>query len=111
MLLPFTPVWDVAQTLKLVAKVAIFLYFFNYFSGEIDTIISVLTNIYQTAFSFLGDIPSVDFGCFSTKIGLVDFLNNVIDVIYTAATLYLTSVVTVLSYTFGIKMFSIFIKV
>ncbi len=105
------PVFDVVQSAKLGVKVSIFLGLLAYFHSQIDSIVVGLNFVFDKAFSFLDAVPSLEFGCFLTKIGFTSFINSLLDSLYTAMGLYMTSLITVFTYTFGIKMFGIFMRV
>ena len=89
------PTFNIIRALEIVAKTALLLAFFSFifsFVGDVGAILSTAVS------SMNPDLGSIDMGCFSKKIGLVDFLNSLFVVVFSVISLYVSTMLSILTF-------------
>ena len=105
------PVVDTAQVAISIVKVTLFLAFATVFFSYMDVAVSILTQFIQGAFGGLTDFSSLNLGCISTKLGLVDFLNALLSQFYIVAGLTISAIGSLLTTKYVLLFFSFLMRV
>lgn len=102
------PTINLTRLFEIGVKVTLFLAFVAFFVTNINN----FTLILKTFISNMGvSFATIDLGCFAEKIGLVSFLNSLFIIIYNAVGLYISSILTVVSFKFITKIYQTILKV
>lgn len=104
------PVFDIVHLSKSIAKVTLFVSFTVIFFTLLDNTVELLTVFLDSSFSLL-DFSSIDFGCVSTILGLVDFLNSLIAQFYLVSSLVISSIGSLVTTKYILMFFGFLMRV
>jgi hypothetical protein len=100
-----TLIAQIAGKLIIVAILAgLLLSFVGSFVGIISSLISNMSGISST-------INGLDLGWFAETIGLVSFLNSLMQSFYYAVSIFMSGLVTILGFKFGIRFYNSLMKI
>jgi len=105
------PTINLTQLAQITAKLIVFgiltgliLTFVGSFVGIISTIISQMSGASSS-------VNGLDLGWFANTIGLVSFLNSLMQSFYYAGSIFVSGLVTIIGFKFGIKFYQNLMKI
>lgn len=104
------PVIDLSKLAFLAFKFSVFMVGIVLFISYIDGYIFILRSAWEKVFIPFSNISNIDFGVFLSRIGLVSFLNSIIDTLVVASGFFFVSLGSILLSKFSMRLFKFFMS-
>jgi type III secretory pathway component EscU len=105
------PTFSLVEIGKIIFKVAVIAIIAGLIVSFVGSFVTIISDVVSNLSGVGSLVNGLNLGWFANTIGLVDFLNTMMNVLYIAGSTLISGVITILGFKYGMKFYTHILRV